>query len=161
VGTEIERKFLIDRSAWRADPALGTRYRQGYLATDAGRTVRVRIAGDRGFLTVKGPTRGIERLEFEYPIPLGDAEAMLAQLCDGPLIEKTRYRVPFAGRMWEVDVFDGENAGLILAEVELPSSDAEVVLPAWAAREVSGDPRYYNANLVHNPYSQWGTLETG
>ncbi len=159
MATEIERKFLVNRSVWRPDPALGTRYRQGYLASELGCTVRVRIAGDRGFLTVKGRTRGIERLEFEYPIPSADAGAMLAQLCDGPLIEKTRYRVPFAGRMWEVDVFDGDNTGLILAEVELPSADAEVALPPWAGREVSGDPRYYNANLVRNPYAQWGAAE--
>ncbi len=156
---EIERKFLVHRHLWRADPATGTRYRQGYLAGDPACTVRVRLAGDRGFLTVKGAPRGIERLEFEYPIPGADAEAMLAALCRGPLIEKTRYRVPFRGRVWEVDVFEGDNAPLILAEVELPSADAEVALPPWAGREVSGDARYYNANLARRPFRDWGGSE--
>jgi adenylate cyclase len=152
---EIERKFLVDPAQWRPDPAQGTRYRQGYLSRDPARTVRVRIAGDHGFLTVKGLTKGIERLEFEYEIPRADAEAILDRLCPRPRIEKVRYRESFGGRVWEVDVFEGENAGLILAEVELDSADAQVALPPWAAREVSDDPRYFNSNLTEHPYSSW------
>lgn len=155
VAIEIERKYLVNAAAWPVPPA-GVRYRQGYLCVDADRVVRVRTAGDRAFLTVKGPTKGITRAEFEFPIPFDAAVAMLERLCVRPLIEKTRYRVEFAGRLWEVDVFDGENAGLMLAEVELPAADAQVVLPPWVGTEVSADPRYYNSNLVANPYSRWG-----
>jgi len=152
---EIERKYLVKHDVWRADPAQGKRYRQGYLSTDADRVVRVRTVGDQGFLTIKGATTGIERLEFEYPIPVADADAMLDRLCARPLIEKTRYRVPFEGRVWEVDVFEGENAGLIIAEVELPAVGAVVALPPWAGAEVSADPRYYNSNLTRHPYARW------
>lgn len=152
---EIERKFLVRDDRWRAEASPGVRYRQGYLCTDVDRVVRVRTVGDGGFLTVKGATVGIARLEFEYPIPRANADAMLDRLCPAPLIEKTRYRVPFAGRVWEVDVFAGDNAGLILAEVELPSADAAVVLPPWAGAEVSDDPRYYNSNLARMPYGRW------
>lgn len=155
VAIEIERKFLVKHEVWRADPSQGVPYRQGYLCTAVDRVVRVRTAGDRGFLTVKGATAGLARLEFEYPVPRADADAMLDRLCPRPVIEKTRYRVPFEGRVWEVDVFGGENAGLILAEVELPAVDAVVVLPPWAGVEVSDDPRYYNSNLAREPYGRW------
>jgi adenylate cyclase len=157
MGREIERKFLVHRDLWRPDPALGVRYRQGYLSTDPARVVRVRTVGDSGFLTVKGPTKGIERYEFEHPIPRADADAMLDMLCIRPLIEKIRYRVPFGGRLWEVDVFSGDNAGLIVAEVELPSADSEIIKPGWAADEVSDDPRYFNSNLSKHPYKEWGS----
>lgn len=156
MGTEIERKFLVNRTAWHPDPARGTRYRQGYLSSEPGSTVRVRIAGDRGFLTIKGATRGIERDEFEYPIPLADAEQLLDHLCPHPLIEKTRYRVPSDGLTWEVDVFEGENTGLIVAEIELPTSESSFTRPPWIGREVSDDPRYFNAALSRHPYSRWG-----
>ncbi|HEY5218369.1 MAG TPA: CYTH domain-containing protein [Gemmatimonadaceae bacterium] len=155
MATEIERKFLVREDRWRADPSQGKRYRQGYLSTDLDRVVRVRTVGDGGFLTIKGATQGISRLEFEYSIALADANEMLNRICVGPLIEKTRYRVPFEGRVWEVDVFEGDNAGLIVAEVELPSADAHVVLPPWVGAEVSGDPRYYNSNLTRHPYAEW------
>jgi CYTH domain-containing protein len=153
---EIERKFLVSRERWHADPVQGVRYRQGYLSTDPARVVRVRTAGPNAFLTIKGVTKGIERAEYEYPIPLDDADQLLDRLCVQPLVEKTRYRIPSAGRTWEVDEFAGVNAGLIVAEVELDSPGATVVLPEWVEREVSGDPRYFNSNLAAHPFSEWG-----
>ncbi|MGE5201845.1 MAG: CYTH domain-containing protein [Acidobacteriota bacterium] len=151
---EIERKFLVDTAEWRPGAA-GTLYRQGYLSSVKERVVRVRIAGERGFLTVKGITSGISRLEFEYPIPLADAKAMLDGLCERPLIEKTRHREVFAGRTWEIDVFHGDNDGLVVAEVEIASPEEKVELPRWAVAEVSSDPRYFNSNLAANPYKNW------
>jgi len=151
---EIERKFLVAAESWR-EGATGTLFRQGYLCTEPERTVRVRLAGDRGTLTVKGKTEGISRAEFEYPIPAAEAAELLDRLCLRPLIEKTRYRVEHAGRVWEIDEFFGENQGLVLAEVELESADARLELPPWSGREVSDDPRYYNASLVQCPFSQW------
>ncbi|MEZ4485135.1 MAG: CYTH domain-containing protein [Syntrophotaleaceae bacterium] len=153
---EIERKFLVRDNSWRQG-AVGTTYRQGYLSVDPERTVRVRIAGDQGFLTIKGKTVGMTRSEFEYPIPLADAAQMLDTLCLRPLIEKTRYCVTYSGRTWEVDEFDGDNRGLILAEVELESSGQQVELPSWAGQEVTEDPRYYNASLSRHPYRSWQT----
>jgi CYTH domain-containing protein len=155
MGKEIERKFLVDPRAWSPSPADGTRCRQGYLSTDPDRVVRVRTVGEQGFLTIKGRTIGFTRSEFEYPIPGADAVAMLDHLCGGALIEKTRHQVEFAGRLWEVDVFEGDNAGLVVAEVELPDETATVILPPWVGKEVSHDPRYFNSNLVQHPYGQW------
>ncbi|PLX82826.1 MAG: adenylate cyclase [Desulfuromonas sp.] len=154
MGVEIERKFLVRGDAWRAG-AEGIPVRQGYLSVDPPRAVRVRQTGKRGFLTIKGKTEGISRTEFEYPIPLEDAEELLEHLCLRPLIEKVRYRVPHAGLLWEVDEFLGENTGLILAEVELESAAQEVPLPPWAGREVSEDPRYFNAALARHPFTDW------
>lgn len=154
MGTEIERKFLVNGEGWRVG-ATGTRYRQGYLNADPERSVRIRLAGSRGVLTIKGKATGAERLEFEYPLPQADAEQMLEALCRKPLIEKDRYRVRHAGMTWEVDVFHGENAGLVLAEVELETADQEIDLPPWIDREVTGDPRYFNLYLVQYPYSSW------
>jgi len=154
MGTEIERKFLVRGDAWRA-AAKGESYRQGYLSTDPDRTVRVRVVGDRGYLTVKGRSEGPARAEFEYPIPVGDAHALLERLCLQPLIEKVRYRVEHAGRIWEVDEFAGENQGLVLAEVELTDPAESVDVPAWAGEEVTDDPRYYNANLAREPFTRW------
>lgn len=153
---EIERKFLVDAGLWRPAPAGGVRYRQGYLSLDPARIVRVRRAGDAGALTVKGITEGIERLEFEYAIPGADADAMLDRLCHRPLIEKVRYRERWADRVWEVDVFEGDNAGLIVAEVELSRPDEPVVPPPWVTRDVSADARYFNASLIRHPFSRWG-----
>jgi adenylate cyclase len=152
---EIERKFLVRPKSWTPDETRGVRYRQGYLSTDPARVVRVRTAGSSAFITIKGPNTGIVRSEFEYAIPLADAEAMLDHLCAKPLIEKTRYRETIGGRLWEIDVFSGDNAGLMVAEVELPAADAPVVLPDWAGAEVSNDPRYFNSNLVQHPFSSW------
>lgn len=151
---EIERKFLVSSEAWRSG-AEGVRYRQGYLCTDPQRTVRVRTAGARGFLTIKGLSRGAARAEFEYEIPLAEANHLLDALCLRPLIEKMRYTLEAGGLTWEIDEFEGENAGLILAEVELEREDQTVDLPAWIGQEVTGDPRYYNANLIQRPYKTW------
>ena len=154
MGVEIERKFLVRGDGWRAG-AEGRVYRQGYLAADAERTVRVRVADAKGYLTVKGKTEGLARAEYEYEIPVADASELLDLLCSKPLIEKTRYRVEQRGHLWEIDEFAGENHGLLLAEVEL-SEPAEVVdLPDWVGQEVSSDPRYYNANLARHPYGRW------
>jgi CYTH domain-containing protein len=149
MGLEIERKFLVTGDGWRA-AALGPAVplRQGYLAGGAtGPVVRVRLAGEQAFLTIKGPGL-LARAEYEYPIPPEDAAAMLETLCAAPVIEKTRTRVGHAGLVWEVDVFAGHLAGLVLAEVELASADQRVELPGWAGREVTDDPRYQNAALV-------------
>ncbi len=154
---EIERKFLVVGDDWRAG-ALGIPYRQGYLSAgaDAICTVRARVAGERAFLTVKGRAVDGARDEYEYPIPVADAEEMLERLCVGGRVEKLRHRVPFAGRVWEVDSFSGENAPLVIAEVELDSIDADVALPPWVGREVTDDPRYTNAALARHPYARWG-----
>lgn len=162
---EIERKFLVRDAGdtvlpdWKraAEDPEGTLYRQGYLSRDPDRTVRVRIAGDQARLTVKGRTTGCTRSEFEYAIPLEDARRMLDELALPPVLEKRRYRIPFAGYVWEVDEFDGENRGLVVAEVELQSETETPELPAWAGEEVTGDPRYYNSALSENPYARWST----
>lgn len=151
MGQEIERKFLVKREKWQPGGA-GEFYRQGYLSTVKERVVRVRVAGDKGFLTIKGVLGRITRLEFEYAIPLKDAGIMLNTLCERPLIEKYRHRVEYKGMVWEIDVFMGENEGLILAEVELESETQEIALPDWVGMEVSEDPRYYNMNLVKHPF---------
>ena len=153
---EIERKFLVKRERWRADAAGGIVLRQGYLSDDPVRVVRVRVAGDKAFLTIKGLTVGVERAEFEYEIPVDDANALLETMCARPLIEKTRHRVDHDGHAWYVDVFAGENAGLMIAEIELPRPDTTFSLPDWADTEVSDDPRYFNSNLARHPYCAWG-----
>ncbi len=154
MGQEIERKFLVQGEGWRL-LASAEVYAQGYLSTNQTCTVRVRMIGDRGYLTVKGPTVGCSRLEYEYAIPAADAAEMLTQLCAKPLIEKTRYKVPADGLIWEIDEFTGANQGLIVAEVELTSPDQAIALPDWIGREVTDDPRYYNSNLVKYPFSVW------
>lgn len=159
MGVEIERKFLLASDAWRQG-ATGVEYCQGYLSRDPARTVRVRIAGSKGFLTIKGRNEGVARAEFEYAIPLEDARELMA-LCEGPLIEKCRYNVEFAGFMWEIDEFFGENAGLIVAEIELPAADTEFARPEWLGVEVSSDPRYYNSSLSRTPYSRWTGTQAG
>lgn len=152
MGTEIERKFLVTGSAWRDSEPVS--FCQGYLSRDKHRTVRVRIAGDRGVLTIKGLTTGASRPEFEYTIPLDDARDML-KLCDGPIIEKHRRFVPHGGLTWEVDEFFGDNQGLIVAEVELESEDQAIDLPDWVGVEVTADARYYNSSLATTPYKHW------
>ncbi len=154
MGTEIERKFLVRGESWRS-LAEGVVYRQGYIASSQDCTVRVRIAGERGYLTLKGATQGISRPEYEYAIPLQDATELLNTLCQGPLIEKTRYRIAWGDLVWEVDEFTGENQGLIMAEVELSDPNQTVALPDWIGEEVSGDPRYFNANLAKHPFRNW------
>ncbi len=151
---EIEKKFLIKNDSWRS-LGTGKEYCQGYLSSEKGRTVRIRTIGDRGILTIKGASEGDSRLEFEYDIPLEDAKEMLEKLCQKPLIKKTRYKIPYAQFIWEVDEFEGENKGLIFAEIELQFSGQPFEIPEWIGEEVTGDQRYYNANLVNNPYSSW------
>ena len=151
---EIERKFLIAGDGWRG-LAEGVVYRQGYLCSGPERSVRVRIAGDHGYLTVKGATIGATRNEYEYEIPLVDARDMLDTLCPQPQIEKKRYTIVHQGSTWEIDEFFGPNRGLIVAEIELEREDQPFTRPAWLGAEVTGDPRYYNAMLCSNPYSRW------
>ena len=151
---EIERKFLITGEAWR-ELAKGTAYRQGYLSTVKERTVRVRTIDDKGFLTIKGITVGATRAEYEYEIPAEDANEMLDDLCEQPIIEKKRYKVPLDGFIWEIDEFGGVNEGLIVAEIELESEDQKFNKPDWIGDEVSGDPRYFNSNLIANPFTTW------
>jgi CYTH domain-containing protein len=154
VATEIERKYLVSPMDW-SSMAEGVPCRQGYLLSGVGVTVRVRVAGSRAFLTVKGPEVESLRREFEYAIPVPEARQMLIELCEKPIIEKTRYPITFSGHTWEVDVFHGDNEGLVLAEVELGSRDEPVELPLWVTDEVTGDPRYYNVSLVKEPYRSW------
>lgn len=152
---EIERKFLVEdqgNESWRQ--AEYSEIRQGYLSIDKERTVRVRTAGDAAYLTIKGITERATRAEYEYPIPVAHAGEMLDGLCLRPVIEKRRYRVEYGGLVWEVDEFFGDNAGLIVAEVELESEQQVFDKPPWAGEEVTDDPRYYNANLVNNPYTR-------
>jgi CYTH domain-containing protein len=151
---EIEHKYLVRLEIWQPSEP-GVLYRQGYLSTAEARVVRVRIAGEEAFLTVKGPSHGITRLELEYSIPMADAAMMLDLLCERPLIEKTRYRQSFAGKTWEIDVFHGDNAGLVVAEVEVASESELIEPPPWLGPEVSGDSRYFNSNLISNPYKNW------
>jgi adenylate cyclase len=151
---EIERKFLVDQSKWRPKDS-GTEFRQGYLSSAKDRIVRVRIAGGEGTLTIKGLTIGTVRSEFEYPIPAADAAMMLDRLCEKPLIEKTRHKEHVGDRMWEIDVFHGDNEGLTVAEVELVSKEEVVRPPDWILQEVSEDPRYFNSNLLKHPYRTW------
>ena len=153
MGTEIERKYLVKGSQWK-NLAQGVLYRQGYIATVGKATVRVRVIGDRGYLTIKGENSGTVRSEFEYPIPVEDAEEMLNGLCDSPLIEKFRYIIPYDNLLWEVDEFLGDNAGLIIAEVELKNEHQIITLPDWIDKQVTA-PKYFNSNLVKHPYKQW------
>lgn len=154
MGTEIERKFLVAGEGWR-DQGTSTEFRQGYLSTVKERTVRVRASGGEGWLTIKGITVGATRAEFEYEIPVGDANEMLDELCEQPIIEKVRHLVEFDGTTWEVDEFSGVNEGLVVAEVELESDDEELTPPDWLGDEVTDDPRYFNSNLIAHPYTEW------
>lgn len=154
MGIEIERKFLLTSTSWK-ELAPGTSYRQGYLNSTKERTVRVRTIDDKGFLTIKGLSVGATRIEYEYEIPVADAEHLLDDLCEKPLIEKNRYKITYGGFVWEVDEFFGENKGLIVAEIELESEDQSFDKPEWVGQEVTGDPRYFNSSLIKEPYSQW------
>lgn len=154
MGVEIERKFLVRGDAWKTlgKPVL---LRQGYLSSAPERVVRVRIEGEFAMLTIKGRTTGATRGEWEYPIPIEDASAFLDGLCERPIIEKYRYRIEYRGFTWEVDEFLGENAGLVVAEIELSSEDQRFERPEWVGDEVTHDARYYNANLIRHPYRRW------
>lgn len=152
---EIERKFLVRDDSWKQQAGAGSEIRQGYLSSDPACSVRVRLAGDRAWLNIKRATGEISRLEFEYPIPIEDAKQILHDLCGGNSLDKTRYLVVHEGHTWEVDVFHGANAGLVVAEIELASEDEAFTRPDWLGEEVSHDPRYLNMNLVQQPFSQW------
>ena len=154
MGVEIECKFLIDETKL---PTLKNGYtiKQGYIQTVDQTTVRIRICDKEAYLTIKGKSQGASRLEFEYPIPLSDAEEMLTNLCHSSLIEKTRYLVEHEGHTWEIDIFEGSNQGLIVAEIELESEDEDFSLPEWVGKEVTDDLRYFNANLILSPYTEW------
>jgi len=151
---EIEKKFLVKNDSWKKGAKI-TYYRQGYLSSVKERVVRVRTIDKKGFLTIKGITVGVSRNEFEYEIPVEDANIMLDNLCEKPIIEKNRAKVEYEGLIWEIDEFFGENEGLVVAEVELTDENQEFKKPDWVGEEVSGDPRYFNSNLIKNPYKTW------
>ncbi len=153
MAVEIERKFLVVSNDWKNAVVESKVCRQGYLVTDPKKSVRVRVIGDQGFLTVKGATDGFSRMEFEYEIDLADASYML-MLCDW-VVEKTRHYIEHDGLTWELDVFEGLNAGLVMAEVELESVTQYFDKPAWAGEEVSEDARYFNGYLSKHPFSRW------
>lgn len=155
MAAEIERKFLVRGDGWRSHVKRSIPMSQGYMSTGSRSSVRVRLSGNQAWLNIKSATLGIQRQEYEYPIPVQDATEMLDALCEGPLIQKTRHVVPVGDHLWEVDVFEGENAGLVVAEVELNSPDEAFARPDWVGEEVSHDPRYYNACLVRHPYREW------
>lgn len=155
MASEIERKFLIVDDSWLEAATRSISMRQGYLSEGYERSVRVRTENDRAFINIKSSDDGIHRLEYEYEIPLHDAEEILDRIALRPLIEKTRYIVEHQGFEWEIDVFEGDNAGLVVAEVELPSADVHLPLPDWTGREVSDDLRYYNVSLQKRPYCTW------
>jgi len=154
MGREIERKFLVKGDDWKS-LASGTHYKQGYLNSQKERVVRVRTIDDKGFLTIKGITTGATRMEFEYEIPAVEADELLDELCEKPIIEKHRYKIPMDGFTWEIDEFHGENEGLTVAEIELKFEGQAFPKPEWIGEEVTGDPRYYNSNLIANPYKNW------
>jgi len=155
MGTEIERKFLVVGDGWREGVSRRSHLRQGYLANNERCSVRVRLADDKGYLNIKSFELQMRRTEFEYPIPGGDAREMLDHLSANPLIEKTRYYVEHHGHLWEVDVFEGDNAGLVVAEIELQDVDEVFDKPDWIGAEVTEDPRYYNVNLIDHPFKDW------
>lgn len=152
---EIERKFLTTSIDYRTS-AKGEAYKQGYICRQADKIVRIRVAGSHAYVTIKGKLHNATtRNEYEYEIPVEHAEEMLSELCEKPLIEKTRYKVCWGKDVWEIDEFHGENEGLVVAELEIPSEDYRFSLPPWIGKEVTDDPKYINANLVTNPYKSW------
>ena len=155
MASEIERKFLLRDESWRNFARDSMRIRQGYILGGAKASVRVRVSDECAWLNLKSVTVGVSRAEFDYPIPIADAEQILDELCARPIIEKTRFLVDHAGRCWEIDVFEGDNSGLVVAELELASEDERFELPPWAGKEVSHDPRYYNSSLVDLPFCRW------
>ena len=151
---EIERKFLIDISGVKSIGS-GSRIKQGYISTTDNTAVRIRVSGAVAYLTLKGENQGATRPEFEYEIPIEDANEIIKELCSGPVIDKTRYLVEYGSHTWEIDVFHGDNDGLIVAEVEIESETEEVDLPKWVINEVTGEVKYYNSSLLDNPFNKW------
>ncbi|MBW4891508.1 CYTH domain-containing protein [Mucilaginibacter sp. HMF5004] len=155
MGVEIERKYLVNLEKWDAATKPVPKYlRQGYMVKEPEKTVRVRVADKQGFITIKGKSSGMSRSEYEYEISLADAEELLNDFC-GSVITKKRFEVRFAGKLWEVDEFAGDNKGLLIAEIELNSETETFELPEWLGEEVTADKRYFNSNLSIHPYSQW------
>jgi adenylate cyclase len=151
---EIERKFLLSNTSWKGLADDGSKITQGFLSSNPERVIRIRIINNAGILTVKGKLKGITRKEFEYDIPLDEAKQLL-ELCEKPIIQKTRFKIYLDDLLWEIDVFEGVNAGLVIAEVELKSETVNFEIPDWIGKEVSDDMRYYNVNLMMNPFSEW------
>ncbi len=151
---EIERKFLLANDDWKSDVSRSITLKQGYLNSTKERTVRIRVSGEQAFLTIKGPVSGVTRAEYEYEVPVSDGLSMI-NLCEQPLIEKTRHFVPLGDHLWEIDVFTGANEGLIVAEIELASEGESFTQPSWLGQEVSDDARYYNSSLIHHPFTSW------
>lgn len=151
---EIERKYLIDLEKL-GTLKNGNKIKQGYITTNKDAVVRVRVKNNKGYLTIKGSNIGVSRLEFEYEIPLDEANEMLDKLCQKPIIDKNRYIVDFANHVWEIDIFYGDNEGLVIAEVELEDENEHIELPLWIKEEVTGDIKYYNSNLMSYPYNKW------
>ena len=154
MGLEIERKFLLNDDSWKQSCDEGINIKQGYLSSVPERTVRVRSKGEKGIITIKGKTEGVSRLEFEYEIPLSEASELM-KLCEKPIIEKTRYNLCQGKLTWEIDVFEGDNLGLIIAEIELQEEQQAFDIPEWVGKEVSDDIHYYNSNLIKHPYNSW------
>ncbi|RLB73003.1 MAG: adenylate cyclase [Deltaproteobacteria bacterium] len=157
---EIERKFLLVDDSWRPAADAGTKMRQGYLSNNDKSSIRVRLSDDTAHLNIKSAEPGCVRREYEYPIPVSDAEELLADLCHEVLIEKIRYKVNFSGFIWEIDVFSGVNQGLIVAEIELDDLEQKFPRPLWIGREVSDEIRYYNSHLIDCPFCQWSSTES-
>jgi adenylate cyclase len=155
MGIEIERKYLIANDSWQENADEGIQMIQGYMSSNDKSSVRIRVNGEIANLNIKSKTIGAQRSEFDYLIPVAEAMEMLETLCNKPFIKKTRYHVKFQDHTWEIDVFAGENQGLIVAELELNSVDENFVLPDWIGKEVTDDPRYYNICLVSHPYKDW------
>ncbi len=152
---EIEHKFLVNNNDWKEQVSHSVYYKQGYLHSDEQRSIRIRISDEEAWLNIKSATIGSSRQEYEYSIPLNEADEMLNTLCHKPLIEKKRYFVPIKQHVWEVDVFDGDNSGLIVAEIELSQINENFFRPNWLGLEVTEDIRYYNNSLCVNPYKLW------
>lgn len=152
---EIEKKYLVIDDHWKKANPRAHLCKQGYIMADPSCSIRIRLTDERAFLAIKKQKKGFARWEFEYEIPVADAEEMLNNLCTTPFIEKTRYLVPFAGHIWEIDVFAGQNKGLVVAEVELKDEMETIQIPAWLGQDVTNDPRYLNINLAKHPFSSW------
>lgn len=155
MAVEIERKFLLTGDSWKSSADGGTHYSQGYLVGSKDASVRIRIEGSQAYINIKSATIDITRQEYQYEIPVADAKEMLETLCEKPLISKVRYHINHDSHLWEIDVFSGENQGLIVAEIELSDINEEFSKPDWLGQEVSDDVRYYNVNLVKHPYKDW------
>ena len=152
---EIERKFLLSSDKWRDEVVRSSRIRQGYMGKIDKASVRIRVQGDKANINIKSATLGMRRMEYEYEIPLSEAEEMLDQLCNQPQIDKTRFIVKRDGHVWEIDEFYGDNEGLLVAEVELDDEAEEIIKPDWIGEEVTADPRYYNVSLIKHPFNKW------